>query len=233
MLFDLRGRGRRRTVQAIYLLLAVLMGGGLVLFGIGGNTSGGLVDALTGGSSAPDTGIFGERSQAAERKVKANRQDASAWAALARARFQEASAGGGQDAAGQFTAAGKANLAQADRAWQQYLKLDPPKPDPNVAILMTQAYLPTGLNRLPDAVAAQEIVADARSDTGSYLQLSAYAYAAGQSRKGDLAGQKAVSLATKDQRTEIKAQVASLKAQSAQSAQSAQGTTGASGTASP
>ena len=27
MLFDLRGRGRRRTVQAIYLSLALLMGG--------------------------------------------------------------------------------------------------------------------------------------------------------------------------------------------------------------
>ena len=53
MLFDLRGRGRRRTVQTIYLTLAVLMGGGLVLFGIGGSVSGGLFDAvgLTGGGS--------------------------------------------------------------------------------------------------------------------------------------------------------------------------------------
>ena len=46
MLFDLRGRGRRRTVQVIYLSLAILMGGGLVLFGIGGATSGGLIDAI-------------------------------------------------------------------------------------------------------------------------------------------------------------------------------------------
>ena len=54
MLFDLRGRGRRRTVQAIYLTLAVLMGGGLVLFGIGGSVSGGLFDAvgLTGGGGS-------------------------------------------------------------------------------------------------------------------------------------------------------------------------------------
>ena len=46
MLFDLRGRGRRRTVQAVYLTLAILLGGGLVLFGVGGNVSGGLLDAL-------------------------------------------------------------------------------------------------------------------------------------------------------------------------------------------
>lgn len=229
MLFDLRGRGRRRIVQAVYLMLALLMGGGLVLFGIGGNTSGGLIDGLTGGSNAPDTGIFGERSKAAEQRVKANRQDAPAWAALARAKYQEASAGGGVDAAGQPTAEGRRQLVQADNAWQQYLKLDPPKPDPNVAILMAQVYGPNGLNRLPDAVAAQEVVAASRSDVGSYLQLAGYAYAAGQSRKGDLAGEKAVSLATKDQRVQIKAQVDGLKAQAAQA--SAQGTTGAAGAA--
>ena len=45
MLFDLRGR-RRRAVQGTYLMLALLMGGGLVLFGIGGSVSGGLLDAF-------------------------------------------------------------------------------------------------------------------------------------------------------------------------------------------
>ena len=57
MLFDLRGRGRRRTVKIVYITLALLMGGGLVLFGIGGGGAmqGGLVDAITG-SSGGDTG---------------------------------------------------------------------------------------------------------------------------------------------------------------------------------
>ena len=63
MLFDLRGRGRRRTVQVIYLSLAILMGGGLVLFGIGGATSGGLFDAIggSGGSSTSTDTVFKER----------------------------------------------------------------------------------------------------------------------------------------------------------------------------
>jgi hypothetical protein len=53
MLFDLRSRGRRRTVQAVYLTLAILMGGGLVLFGVGaGNGIGGLLNAFTGNSSS-------------------------------------------------------------------------------------------------------------------------------------------------------------------------------------
>ena len=47
MLFDLRGRGRRRFVQGIYLGLAILMGGGLILFGVGAGTNGGLLDAFS------------------------------------------------------------------------------------------------------------------------------------------------------------------------------------------
>ena len=41
MLFDLRGRGRRRTVRVIYGSLAVLFGAGLVLFGVGAGFGGG------------------------------------------------------------------------------------------------------------------------------------------------------------------------------------------------
>ena len=48
MLFDLQGK-RRRVVQVTYLGLAILMGGGLVLAGIGSDASGGLLDAFKGG----------------------------------------------------------------------------------------------------------------------------------------------------------------------------------------
>ena len=70
MLFDLRGRGRRRTVKIVYITLALLMGGGLVLFGIGGGGAmqGGLVDAITG-SSGGDTGT--ERFDKREREAAA------------------------------------------------------------------------------------------------------------------------------------------------------------------
>src|SRR6188472_3007431 len=45
MLFDLQGK-RKRFVQVIYAFLALLIGGGLVLFGIGGAGNGGLLDAF-------------------------------------------------------------------------------------------------------------------------------------------------------------------------------------------
>ena len=51
MLFDLKGK-RRRAVQGTYLMLAVLMGAGLVLFGIGSSTNGGLGDLFSGGGGS-------------------------------------------------------------------------------------------------------------------------------------------------------------------------------------
>lgn len=232
MLFDLRGRGRRRTVQVIYLGLALLMGGGLVLLGVGGGTDGGgILNAFTGGSSSPDTTAITDRRKATEKKVQANRQDPAAWAALARARYQEASAGDSLDPeTGAYGEAGLADLREADRAWTMSVELaGDGKADPNVATIMTQVYV--ALNQLDDAVTAQEVVAEQRDDVGSYFQLAQYAYAAEQSRKAELAGQKAISLATKDQKEQIKTQIEGLKTQAAQ--QAAQGATGAGGSTAP
>src|SRR5215218_6062060 len=97
MLFDLRGSGRRRTVKIVYITLAFLMGGGLVLFGIGGGgaISGGLVDAITGSSGGGDTGTerFVQKERDAVRATQVRPQDPTAWAGLARARVQTAGVG--------------------------------------------------------------------------------------------------------------------------------------------
>jgi len=97
MLFDLRGRGRRRTIQVIYLSLAVLMGGGLVFFGIGGSVSGGLFDAvgLTGNSNSSGGGsdILNKQEKTAVKRVTVNPRDAAGWAAVARIRYQRAGQG--------------------------------------------------------------------------------------------------------------------------------------------
>ena len=121
MLFDLRGAGRRRTVKVVYITLAFLMGGGLVLFGIGGDVSGGLVDAITerGGGGDDGSDRFRKQEAAALKRTQANPQDAAAWAALARARFQLAGIGENFDPAkGTFTKAGTAKLTSAGDAWE-------------------------------------------------------------------------------------------------------------------
>lgn len=216
MLFDLRGRGRRRTVQLIYLMLAFLMGGGLVFFGIGG-TSGGILDALkenSGKTSA--SSIFTKRVKAAERRVRLHPRDAAAWAALTRLRYQVASSAGYDQNANAFTQDGVKKLRAAGVAWDRYLALDPKKPDPNLATQMVQAFGQGALNQPDKVVTAMEIVVAGREPSvGLYSQLAIFAYQAGQTRKGDLAAEKAVSLAPKDQRTALREQLKAAKAQGA------------------
>jgi hypothetical protein len=235
MLFDLRGSGRRRTIQIVYVLLAVLIGGGLVLFGIGGSVSGGLIDAITNNNGNASTGLgtYRKRVDQAQRAATANPQDAAAWATLARARFQLASASDYYDAnAGQWNAQGKRILAQASTAWQRSLKIaGPKKADDGVASLMVNAYSQGGLNQPADAVTAQEVITQARPKSATFARLAILAWDAGQSRKGDLASQKAVSLADPTERAPLKQQLDSAKAQSASASASA--TPSATATATP
>lgn len=217
MLFDLRGSGRRRTVRIVYAFLAVLMGAGLVGFGIGGAGVGGCADALNNRSqSASDT--FGKKVRALERKVKANPSDAASWAELARVRFQQTSIGENYDqSTSSFTAKGKAKLREVESAWKKYLSLNPKKPNSDVARLMVQALGPSGLGKLDEAVGAMEIVAESQpKQYALWAQLAQLAYAAGQSRKGDLSSEKAVKLAPKDQRKNLKTQLDQYKLQALQ-----------------
>ena len=228
MLFDLRGRGRRRTVKIVYITLALLMGGGLVLFGIGGGGAmqGGLVDAITGSSSG-DTGSerFDKNEKAAVAATQARPQDPAAWAAVARARVQSAGVGDNFDPnAASYTESGKAKLTGAAEAWDKYLALDPKNPDDRVASLMVRAFDQTGLNRPADAAKAQEIITEARPSATTYATLAIYAYQAGQTRKGDLARNEALDRAPKDERNTLKSQLDAAKQQAvAQQLQQSQG----------
>jgi len=210
MLFDLRGRGRRKTVQVIYLTLAILMGGGLVLFGIGGATSGGLIDAFQGGGGGGND-VPKQNAEKAREAVQARPRDAVAWAKLAQAELQLAP----RDVNGNFTPEAADELRAADRAWQRHLALDPAKVDDAVAAQMVNAYA-AGLNDPKKAVDAQEIVVNAREpSSGQFAVLAQLAYAAGQTRKGDLAAKRALELAPKDQRAQLKSALDDAKTSAA------------------
>jgi len=218
MLFDLRSAGRRRTVKTVYLGLALLMFVGFVGFSIGSSgLSGGIVDAITGNSGGGGgddaaTKRLTDQIQAAQRKADATPAEPANWAALARARLRFASVGDNFDPAkGDFTAAGKRQLTAASTAWDKYVALDPPKPDESLARQMIQAYI--SLGKADKAVAAQEIVAQAEPTQQTFTNLAVYSYQANQTRKGDLAAKKAVDLAPKDEKKDLKKQLDQLKAQ--------------------
>jgi len=218
MLFDLRSAGRRRTVKTVYLGLALLMFVGFVGFSIGSSgLSGGIVDAITGnngtgGGDDAATKRLTDQIQAAQRKADATPAEPANWAALARARLRFASVGDNFDPAkGDYTADGKRQLTAAGAAWDKYVALDPKKPDESLARQMIQAYI--SLGKTDKAVAAQEIVTEAQPSQQTFTNLAVYAYQANQTRKGDLAAKKAVDLAPKDEKKDLKKQLDQLKSQ--------------------
>jgi hypothetical protein len=204
VLFDLKGR-RRRVVQATYLMLAVLMGGGLVFFGIGGDVSGGLFDAFSDRTGSGNS-IVDDRIEENEEKLETDPKNGAALKDLARDWYQLANEEA-DPTTGQFTEEGNERLANSDEAWQRYLDLDPNKPDPSLASLMVNVYGPTGLNKAAEAAEAAEIVTAAQPSAQGFLQLAQFAAQAGQERKADLAGKKAIELAPKNQRNKVKALV--------------------------
>jgi hypothetical protein len=215
MLFDLRGKGRRRTVQVIYLSLAILMGGGLVLFGIGGATSGGLFDAFSSDSGTQNvSSTYEKQVESNQAKVKVNPKDVAAWAALTRAQVQQAGVAGYDDATGTYTADGLKQLQTAATSWETYLDLDPKKPDGNLASLMVNTYGPTALNDPVRAAQALALVIDERGGSSAlYTQLAVLYYTSGNVRKSVLAEQDAVRLADPDQRKLVKARIAAQRKQ--------------------
>jgi predicted Zn-dependent protease len=219
MLFDLRSGARRRTVKVVYLGLALLMFVGFVGFSIGSSgLSGGIVDAITGNGTSSgggdDTVVKRLTAQvtSADLKTKSAPSDPAGWSSLAQARLRLANVGDNFDAtASDYTAAGRRQLAAAGTAWDKYLTLKPAKPDERLARQMANAYLSVG--NTDKAVSAQEVVTQVDPTQQTFSNLAIFAYQAGQTRKGDLASTKAVSLAPKADQKDLKAQLDSAKTQ--------------------
>jgi hypothetical protein len=213
MLFDLRGRHRRRAVKAIYIGLAVLIGGGLILFGVGAGTGGGgLLNAATenGGSGGAS---FSNQIKKYEKTVRAQPGNIAAWEKLTLAQLHEAGGEAYVNAStGAPTAKGRELFAKAARSWERYLALNPPKPSAELAKLMVRVFGEEGLNQPASAVQVLQLVVAAEPKNASYYAaLAEYAYKAKNIRVGDLAAGKAVSLAPAAQRARVKTELEAAK----------------------
>jgi len=214
MLFDLRGRGRRRTIQVIYLFLAVLIGGGLVFFGVGGTGVGLFNNDDNQGQSSS---ISNDALKNAEKQVKTQPQNAVAWANLARRRFQSADYDSNNKI---FT--DQAQLRQVSAAYLRYRHLLGEKKGPDASLLqqMITVYGETGLADFANAAkVADDLSAAQPKNITAFEQLAIYAKVAGQSRQADLAQQKAISLADGKQAAKQIEQVIKQQTQLIQAAQ--------------
>jgi hypothetical protein len=211
MLFDLRGR-RRRAVQATYLLLALLMGGGLVFFGIGGDVSGGLFDAFSergGGGSGSD--VVQDRIERNEKRLESQPRNEAALKALVRDYQAQAAAESTESTGGQFSEDSKDELREAAKYWQRYLAIEDARPDSSLAAVALRVYDVGALNRPKEAQRAATILADAQNNYQSYLQLVSYATLAGDKRTADLATLRAIDLAPKGDREQVRRTAKQLK----------------------
>jgi hypothetical protein len=207
-----------------YVGLAVLMGGGLILSGIGSDASGGLLDALVGGdnnSSTEDTKKpLNNQVKAAEAKLSANPEDRAALAALVRAHFALAATEqktDDQTGTPVNTDASRAELRKAAAAWKRYIATNPEKIDTGLAATAIQIYNGIGLpadqkdkNEL--VVAPALAIAEEQNNQDAYIRLVAVATQAGDTRTAGLAERKALSFAqSKDEKATIKERIAAEK----------------------
>jgi hypothetical protein len=212
MLFDLRGRGRRRTVQVIYAGLALLIGAGLVFFGVGaGIGGGGLLNSLTGNEGSSGAS-FSAQIEKYKKLTRKQPNDIHAWEQLTLEQLHEASNEAYVTKTG-LTSKGKELYVQVAQSWNQYLALNPSKPNPEIAQEMVRVFGEEGLNQPAEAVKVLQLVVAARPESASlYAALAQYAYKASNTRIGDLASEKAVALAPSAQRKQLKSELAEIKA---------------------
>jgi hypothetical protein len=231
MLFDLRGRGRRRTVRVIYGGLALLIGAGLVFFGVGaGVGGGGLLNSLTGSESS-GSASFANQIKKYQKLTKQQPNSVYGWEQLTLAQLHEAG-GEAYFVNGKLTSRGKELFAQTAQSWNSYIALNPPKTNVEVAQEMVRVFGEEGLNEPSEAVKVLQIVtADRPESAALYASLAEYAYKAHNTRIGDLASAKAIALAPAAQRKQLQTQLAAIKAHpngaetAASSGQSAGGAT--------
>lgn len=210
MLFDLQGP-RKTAVKAIYLGLAILMAGGLVLFGVGSSVNGGLADVFNSSDSSGDLQKQVEKSQAA---VAANPKSTKALEDLISDRYAYAGDPKNYNQDKQtFSKTGKTQLEDLAKNWKAYQKLTD-KPNTTTASYAVSAYL--GLEDAKGAQQAQAIVAQKQPTAANYLALLQFALYSGDSLAATGAEIKARELASKSQIDEVNQQIKTLKKQVAQ-----------------
>jgi hypothetical protein len=212
MLFDLRGRGRRRTVRVIYIGLAVLIGIGLVGFGIGGGFgSSGILNAANQNEGA-NGASFAAQIKKYEKLTRQQPTNVAAWEGLTKNLLHEGSNEAYITRNGELTEKGKELYRRAASAWSSYYALNPPHVNPELAQLMVRVYGVGGLEEPAKAVQVLQLVVSSRPHSAAlYAQLSEYAYKAKNTQIGDLAAAKAVALAPAADRVRIKNELAEVK----------------------
>jgi hypothetical protein len=232
MLFDLRGR-RKRVIQVIYVFLALLLGGSLVFFGIGGNAPGGLGNAIgidpNSGGTGNDT--LDSEIDDAQSKLEADPNNQAALLTLARTQAQAAASQLGEDN-GQvvYTDEAISRYQDALDAWERLLDVSKGKPRNRSEAATVGAQVVRGYEalaftsndpvliqrRLDSAVQTMELVTSENANPNSLFQLASFAYLAGDTKAAERARERALKQVDKAGRSSLETQLDTVKRQGKQ-----------------
>lgn len=214
MLFDLRGRGRRRTVRIVYSGLALLFFLGFVGFGVGSFGGGGVLELLGGKGSGGGGENYGAQVKAAKKITVTQPNNPAAWSGLIHATLLQAGSGENYSNTEEaFTSKAQPVLKQIQEAWERYLKLEPHHPDPEVATEVMRIYTTGGgLTDPAEAVKTLKIEMKGRpANVTLYYDLAALSYQAKDKREGERAAAKALALAPASDKKILEGRLAELK----------------------
>jgi hypothetical protein len=230
MLFDVRGK-RKRVIQVIYVLLALVMVASLVVIGLPGGIGFGGGGGNVVSQDAAELSV--ERAERLEQKVAEQPNNANAQAELVRARI---AAGNGlvevdQDSGRQTVgdeATEQYNLATD--AWNKYLKTTKNQPDQGVAQLVSGMLfsLSQGSSvaqfeaNIRDAAEAQAFVVESAEKaaaagegpepTGQLVTLATYQYYAQDYGAAEASRKRALAMANSEsEREQINTQLDSIE----------------------
>ena len=221
MLFDLRGR-RKRVVQVVYAVLAVMMGASLFL--VVGPVN--LGDLVGGGSSTSASSVSLDRAAELDKKLAKDPKNQDLLLALTKERITAGNNLAQIDPRTQAaipTADSAQQYQLAADAWKRYLGTKPKPPNPNVALLIANSLLSLAQTATTpdeatadaaDAASAQLIYAQARPSAGAFSTLAYYSYAALDFKQGDAAALQAQAQANgAAERNQVKKTLAGIRKQ--------------------
>lgn len=196
-------------MKVIYTGLALLLGVGLVGFGVGSVGGGSIFESLSkegrGGNG------YAAKVTAARKRIAKNPNDAAAWIALTEAQLHEANSSEDYESATErYTAKGLQQLRHVASSWERYLQVAGAHPSVKLARLVSNIFLPLG--QPANAVKALQIeIAGSPPSATLYYNLAEFSYIANNMHQGDVAGKKAISLMPKARRPLAEQELESIK----------------------
>ena len=227
MLFDLGTGKKKRVIQVIYGMLALLFLVGFVGFGIGGEIGqGGIADIFTDDSGDIERSQFSEDADELEKQVEDQPRNKELLVQLISTRYSAGQALLQTDPeTGLPIVSDEAEeeYEQAAEAWNQYLTLNPQPVSTSAATFAVQSFTVLAQNansendadnNWAEAANAQERLVKVRPTVGNFSNLAFYSYASLDFKRGDKAAERAAALAANPgARKRIERQLASYRQQ--------------------